>query len=374
MEAYIPLVLLSIFLLVFGVWNLVKSPDYSKPVTFITLATTFAEIAFVFVCPPIGILTTNDTCGEHPFANQGIDTALTLWAVFAVAYGCSRYLKNRLAPLLALIIHALLVIGTIFCLVVAIHFGPFVLLFFFPGIGLLVASPVFCFVFGLKEILRCVAHYRGLLEQRVAQAEEDTPSIQFYRWLSQYHFLFSFCLTAPFIVLIQAALYVFGQRPDSIITQFTESCGFLLSHYQNCSCGGDHYLCSIAANGNKKLVRPVRFGLRQNQRIVVNRQLLIANAFEHWMEQYVPRIHRVVRGTYDAMRIPVNRWAKHRRMANLIYVGMKPLEWFFLLWLYLFDLKPENRIATQYFPKNDYENYKILKTQILNSKTLNPKP
>jgi len=363
MEAYIPLILISLLLLVFGVWSLVKSPDYRKPVTFITVATTFAEVGFVFVCPPIGILMTNDKCGEHPFANQSIDTALTLWAIFAAAYGLSRYLKSRLAPLLALIVNTLLVIGTLFCLVVAIHFGPFALLFFFPGIGLLVVSPLFCFIFGLKELLRSVKHYRVLLEQRVSQAEEDNATMRFYRWLGQYHFLFSFCLTAPFIVLIQAALYVFGQRPDSLITQFTESCGFLLSHYQNCSCGGDHYLCSIAANGNEKLVKPVRFGVRQNQRIVVNRQLLIANAFEHWMEQYVPRVHRIVRGSYDAMRIPVNRWSKHRRMANVIYVLMKPLEWFFLLWLYLFDRKPENRIATQYFPKKEYQDYQTLNTK-----------
>ncbi|MGT2717203.1 DUF6688 family protein [Streptococcus oricebi] len=30
------------------------------------------------------------------------------------------------------------------------------------------------------------------------------------------------------------------------------------------------------------------------------------------------------------------------------YLMMKPLEWFFLLVLYLIDIKPENRIALQY--------------------------
>jgi len=34
--------------------------------------------------------------------------------------------------------------------------------------------------------------------------------------------------------------------------------------------------------------------------------------------------------------------------ADLVYIVMKPLEWFFLICLYTFDIKPENRIAMQY--------------------------
>ena len=35
---------------------------------------------------------------------------------------------------------------------------------------------------------------------------------------------------------------------------------------------------------------------------------------------------------------------------DVIYYLMKPLEWIFLLVLYLVDRKPENRIALQYIP------------------------
>lgn len=34
-----------------------------------------------------------------------------------------------------------------------------------------------------------------------------------------------------------------------------------------------------------------------------------------------------------------------------MYLLMKPLEWIFVMILYLFDEKPENRIAGQYLPK-----------------------
>ncbi|MBC7863307.1 MAG: hypothetical protein IAF38_10055 [Bacteroidia bacterium] len=123
-----------------------------------------------------------------------------------------------------------------------------------------------------------------------------------------------------------------------------------MSNHQSCTCG-DHYLCSVAAFGNKKLVKPTRNGIRGGKLILVNRQLLIANAFENWFEDHSPRLHKIMRGTYDAMNIPADKWAQKRSIANFFYIVMKPAEWFFLCWLYLFDKKPETRIAKQYLPK-----------------------
>ena len=37
--------------------------------------------------------------------------------------------------------------------------------------------------------------------------------------------------------------------------------------------------------------------------------------------------------------------------ADAVYILMKPLEWFFVFVLYLFDQKPENRINSQYMPR-----------------------
>lgn len=34
--------------------------------------------------------------------------------------------------------------------------------------------------------------------------------------------------------------------------------------------------------------------------------------------------------------------------ADIVYILMKPLEWCFLIFLYLFDTRPERRIANQY--------------------------
>jgi len=43
-----------------------------------------------------------------------------------------------------------------------------------------------------------------------------------------------------------------------------------------------------------------------------------------------------------------NRW-----ISDVVYVMFKPLEWAFLLVLYVFDEKPENRIARQYITAVD---------------------
>jgi hypothetical protein len=38
----------------------------------------------------------------------------------------------------------------------------------------------------------------------------------------------------------------------------------------------------------------------------------------------------------------------NKYVSDFVYVIMKPAEWLFLLVLYTFDAKPENRIACQY--------------------------
>jgi len=96
-------------------------------------------------------------------------------------------------------------------------------------------------------------------------------------------------------------------------------------------------------------------GVRHGHRIVVNRQLLVANDFEQVLEEKMPKTHRLIRDFYDCYGYPISRHIKKAWQADLIYFLMKPLEWFFLLVLYLVDRHPENRIALQYFIKSNQE-------------------
>jgi hypothetical protein len=126
-------------------------------------------------------------------------------------------------------------------------------------------------------------------------------------------------------------------------------------------CGG-HFLCTVAAKGHAKLVRPFRTGIRGGRRIQCNRQLLVSNAFEELLEQRVRWLHRPVRQLYNHVGKFVHRYYgvfNKVWVADVVYLIMKPLEWIFVVMLYLFDRNPENRIAQQYLAREDRNKLEI---------------
>ena len=154
----------------------------------------------------------------------------------------------------------------------------------------------------------------------------------------------------PLLGIIIGILLLFGQAPDSVIKAWTETADWTLSLKeapQNIEYD-EHYLCTVAAGGHKKIVKPIRKGIRHGHEVIVNRQLCIANAFEQILEEKTPRFHKLVRGVYDRYGFPVARLIKSKWIADIIYIVMKPLEWIFLMVIYMSDVHPENRIATQY--------------------------
>ncbi len=157
----------------------------------------------------------------------------------------------------------------------------------------------------------------------------------------------------PLYGIVIAILCLFGQKPDSVIEAFTKTSDWVLSTEiapppveQDA-----HYLCTVSLQGHRGLVRPIRYGIRRGNRIIVNRQLCVANAFEQLLEERTPKFHRAVRNFYDKYGYPISKWITNPWSADVVYLLMKPLEWVFVIVLYLFDEKPENRICSQYLPK-----------------------
>ena len=165
--------------------------------------------------------------------------------------------------------------------------------------------------------------------------------------------LYALLLTLPLLCVIVVILLLCGQKPDSAIRAFTETSDWTLSTKISPPevMVDAHYLCTVALRGHEKLVRPTLMGLRRGERIVVNRQLCVANAFEQLLEERTPRFHRAVRKFYDTYGYPISRNIRTPLAADIVYLIMKPLEWLFVAVLYLFDEKPENRIASQYLPR-----------------------
>lgn len=199
-----------------------------------------------------------------------------------------------------------------------------------------------------------------LLWVRIKEWQEDRTEISYenrlLRWLHQllnksrnWPWL-AVLIAFPTLALVVLVLMLFGQQPDSMIKAWTNTADWAFSQKippQNLIID-EHYLCTVAAGGHENVVKPQRMGVRHGHPVVVNRQLCIANAFEQVLEEKTPRFHRFLRRNYDRYGYPFAKHIKKKWAMDLIYYLMKPLEWLFLLVLYLVDRKPENRIAMQY--------------------------
>ena len=199
-----------------------------------------------------------------------------------------------------------------------------------------------------------------LLWVRIKEWQEDRTEISYENHLLQWlHQLLNKSRNWPWLAVLVAfptlafvvlVLMLFGQQPDSMIKAWTNTADWAFSQKippQNLIID-EHYLCTVAAGGHEKVVKPQRMGVRHGHPVVVNRQLCIANAFEQVLEEKTPRFHRFLRRNYDRYGYPFAKHIKKKWAMDLIYYLMKPLEWLFLLVLYLVDRKPENRIAMQY--------------------------
>ena len=160
-------------------------------------------------------------------------------------------------------------------------------------------------------------------------------------------------LLSPLLLTIVLVTTLFGQRYDAVVLAFTQTHYYRFSQLtdacRNVDCGG-HYLCSVAAAGHTRVVRPLRLGVRHGGLILCNRQLLIANAFEELLWRW-PRLHAKIRRHYDRLGDLIHGqsdWFARPGLATATYLSMKPAEWTFTVVLYLCDAHPERRISRQY--------------------------
>lgn len=296
----------------------------------------------------------NDCCSDSAtFSPNHKLTIYVLIAICIIVYFYSSFKNNISSPIIEVLTNSLLLLGFIFNFFIAVQVGQIFWIFGNIPVGLL-------FIFQLID------NHKKFLEFNHTTSLELTNNFEKIAWkiltLSPFFkipILFILCL--PILTVIASLLLLFGQKPDSIVRAFTDTYkhGFSQLDYlcDNVQCGG-HFLCSVAANGHKEVVSPVRYGVRNGNKIICNRQLLIANAFEELVQQKLPKTHKVIRHQYNKVGNAIHRHYhifNNKLVSDCIYILMKPLEIFFLLTLYTFDKKPENRIAKQYLNKWDRE-------------------
>jgi hypothetical protein len=275
----------------------------------------------VDACEDIGI--------QRPFATPEIYWLLALHACAALAYGISRRRPEALPPAVEALLWAGVAIGVGVDAVAAVQ----VVKLLPYAVALPITLPL------LAPSLACLLMLSEL-RARGRQRALDSLGRVSARWLP-----------LPLLGLYAAIEGLCVGRADAFVSVVTRTCSHPLSlgtleivHQRDC-----HYLCTVAANGHPRLVRPLRHGKRRGRTILVNRQLQVANAFEDLLHERWPRFGKLARAVYDRTGLPISRWIRTPLAADFVYLAMKPAEWLFYLVLLLLDpCAPEHRIARMY--------------------------
>lgn len=278
-----------------------------------------------------------------PINTENAATIAVLAIIGIVGYLVLRYVKpSKRPPLVTALSIGGLYIGIVLSLLWTVQSAKQNLVFGIWTVNL---------IFIAFKVLRVTV---SDLKQIIPEEPVGKPRIiiLFYRLITkaQNWYWLGLLAALPILGVVIGILAVFGQAPDSIIRAWTETSDWTFSQRvapQNIYYD-QHYLCTVAAGGHKEVVHPLREGKRHGHKVLVNRQLCVANAFEQLLQEGMPKTHRAIRRFYDKYGYPIAKHIKSPYVADAVWFLMKPLEWFFLTVLYLFDLKPENRIAVQY--------------------------
>lgn len=286
-----------------------------------------------------------------PLNNEAVLTVAFFAGLALVAYLVLRlHGLSQLPPLLAVLCIGGLYLGILMAAAWLVQIADFT---DWPG-WLLMLWPVNLLLLTVKLLRTKISEWnQGTLSRTDRRGPVWLERLNALLQKSEHWPLYGLLAAVLLLGIGVAVLVLLGQRPDAIVRAWTETSDWNLSLRQGPQnlVVDEHYLCTVAAGGHPRVVKPQRLGVRHGHRVVVNRQLCVANAFEQVLEERTPRFHKRVRGFYDRYGFPLARLIRSQYVADLVYFLMKPLEWLFLIVLYLTDVRPENRIARQYLPQ-----------------------
>lgn len=288
-----------------------------------------------------------------PIAKGTLPTIIAISAVGITAYFILRFVSlKKLPPLIIVLSISSMYLGIVLCILWILQMFKADLLSILPCL-----FPFNCILIAINTMKKVIMRWNA-----INYSTEEPEKYTDKPLLAKANKMMNHSVNWPWLALLGTfplfgiciiILALFGQAPDSIVKAWTQTADWNLSQRiapQNI-CIDEHYLCTVAAGGHKKVVKPLRLGKRHGHEVIVNRQLCIANAFEQILEEKTPRLHRLVRHIYDTYGYPIAKHIHSLFAADAVYIIMKPAEWLFLTVIYLCDAKPENRIAMQYLPK-----------------------
>ena len=359
---YITLIYLPVILTIINIINLFKKKKIIENLTdtltfvlgiiltnilFITLG--FKDYQEALIVKTVG---TVDPFEMHtPIASWSMPTVFAIELMGIISYILIRIKKLDLPPLVVVLSMSGIYICSIYMVIYIIQISKYISE---PFVFYLTLFPINYILCSIRAIIQVIKKYK---EKGIGGKKEYKSQV-----LNRINVILNnvdswpvlaIVFMIPLLIILICIMLLFGQRPDEAIKAFLETSDWTLS--QKISpppiVEEGHYLCTVSLRGHKNIVKPTRMGIRRGKKIVVNRQLCVANAFEDLIKEKTPRFHHFVRYIYDKYGYPLSKHINTAWQADIIYILMKPLEWIFLIVLYLFDKKPENRINLQYIGK-----------------------
>lgn len=292
-----------------------------------------------------------------PFASEHFPTLIIYFLLFNISAFIIWSKGIKLPPLTLILCLAFLIIGLSVIVGVIYHVSEHNTesISKYDGqdeVYLFLPAPVLSFIIGIWLIIN-VINQKYEEATQIIYSNKLLNKINKFLLQKQRQPFAVLLLMLPIFLITTIILILFGQDTHAIVKVFTDTTTWRLSQKSHPPILGHngHYLCTVAACGNPKVVKPLRFGTRGSVKIIVNRQLLIANAFESLLEDSIPALHQFIRSNYDKYGYNLSKKISTRKLSNFTYFLMKPLEWSFLICLYLFCIHPEERIKRQY-PSN----------------------
>ena len=282
---------------------------------------------------------------HSPIASWSLPTVVAIIVFGTISYFVIRYKKLDLPPLVVVTAMSGILICSIFMVIFIIQLSNNIM-----NIPYLALFPINYILCGIRAQIDVIKRYKQKNIQKIGYNNKFLNKCNKILCNIDNWPIISVILVLPIACILICILMLFGQRPDEIIKAFLETSDWTLSTKVSPPpiTYDAHYLCTVSLKGHKKIVKPIRMGIRRGEKIVVNRQLCVANAFEDLIQEKMPKFHHFIRHIYDKYGYPLSKHINTKLQADITYILMKPLEWLFLAVLYLFDKKPENRIATQY--------------------------
>ena len=251
-----------------------------------------------------------------PIASWSMPTVMAIFVLGIISYFLIRIRKLKLPPLIIVASMSGILICSIYMIIFIIQLGKnSIQTAIFGYLTIFPINYILCSIRAQIDVMRRYKE-KNIKSKKYNNRVLNKCSEMLYdinNWP-----VIAILLVIPLVFILICILVLFGQRPDEAIKAF------------------------------KELVKPIRMGIRKGEKIVVNRQLCVANAFEALIQEKTPKFHHFIRHIYDKYGYPLSKHINTALQADMVYILMKPLEWIFILILYLCDEKPENRIAMQY--------------------------